>query len=174
MRLDLGAAITFPFARRLTFDTLHIVLQRFGDRNVLTHFHILLVFLVQLASLPHDTFYIFNHVQWEEFAFFLNTLARSEKITPEMYSAGFLHAGQEGCRPLPEDYLIRGQLWAHAYYPATWFNGMVNEEKRVLELASTIKSRIERILWLGIRLASVSLFQLSLAAPVPTLIACLV
>lgn len=156
LRLDLQTATTFPFACRLTFDTLHVVLRRFGDKNVLTHFHILLAFLTQLSTLQYDTSYIFKYVQWEEFAFFLNTLAKSEKITPAIESPRFLREGDEDFRPLPEDYLIRGQLWAHSYYPATWFGGVVDEEERMLELASTIRSRTERILWLGIRLASVS------------------
>ncbi|EKG12016.1 hypothetical protein MPH_10911 [Macrophomina phaseolina MS6] len=157
MNLDLQTAITFPYACRLTFDTLNIVLRRFGDKNVLTHFHILLAFLTQLATLPYDTSHIFKYVQWEEFAFFLNTLAKSEKITPAIEAPRFLREGDEDFRPLPEDYLIRGQLWAHSYYPATWFSGVVDEEERMLELASTIRSRTERILWLGIRLASSNL-----------------
>lgn len=159
--LNLQAAASFPFACRLTFDTLRVVLQRFGDKNVLTHFHILLAFLSQVATLPYDTSYIFKYVQWEEFAFFLNTLAKSGTITPAIESPSFLHEGEEDFRPLPEDYLIRGQLWAHSYYPSTWFGGVVDEEERMLELASTIRSRTERILWLGIRLASVSRFYLA-------------
>lgn len=154
LRLNLQTASTFPFACRLTFKTLRVVLRRFGDKNVLTHFHILLAFLTQLSTLPYDTSYIFEYVQWEEFAFFLNTLAKSEKITPAIESPRFLREGDEDFRPLPEDYLIRGQLWAHSYYPTTWFGGVVDEEERMLELASTIRSRTERILWLGIRLAS--------------------
>ncbi|KKY18250.1 putative telomerase-binding protein est1a [Diplodia seriata] len=134
MKLDLQTANTFPSACRLTFDTLRIVLRRFGDKNVLTHFHILLAFLNQLATLPYDT--------------------SSETFTPTIECPNFLHEGEEDFRPLPEDYLIRGQLWAHSYYPATWFNGVVDEEERMLELASTIRSRTERILWLGVRLAS--------------------
>lgn len=156
MKIDHQTANTFPSACRLTFDTLHVVLRRFGDKNVLTHFHILLAFLNQLATLPYDTTYIFEYVQWEDLAFFLNTLAKSETVTPAIESPAFLHEGEEDFRPLPEDYLIRGQLWAHSYYPATWFSGVVDEEERMLELASTIRSRTERILWLGIRLASVS------------------
>ncbi|KAL0259445.1 hypothetical protein SLS55_005182 [Diplodia seriata] len=155
MKLDLQTANTFPSACRLTFDTLRIVLRRFGDKNVLTHFHILLAFLNQLATLPYDTSYVFEYVHWGDFSFFLNTLARSETFTPTIECPNFLHEGEEDFRPLPEDYLIRGQLWAHSYYPATWFNGVVDEEERMLELASTIRSRTERILWLGVRLASV-------------------
>ncbi|KAK7556788.1 hypothetical protein IWX49DRAFT_623341 [Phyllosticta citricarpa] len=153
LELDLDATPALPQACRLLFDTLDVVLRRFGDKNVLTHLHVLLAFLTQVASLPNNTMYIFSQAQWNDLAFFLNTLARADPICPEVESAVFLREVHEDGRPLPEDYLIRGQLWAHAYYPEGWFDGSRDEEERVLELASTVKSRTERIMWLGIRLA---------------------
>lgn len=159
IQLDLQSATAFPFACRLTFDTLQVILRRFGDENVLTHFHILLTFLTQLSTLPYNTSYIFRYVQWEDLAFFLNHLTKSEKTSPAMESPRFPGEGDEEIRPLPEDYLIRTQLWAHSYFPATWFSDVVDEEERMLEMASTTGLRTERILWLGIRLASVSSFD---------------
>ncbi|KAK8231765.1 hypothetical protein HDK77DRAFT_70883 [Phyllosticta capitalensis] len=153
LALDLDSTSALPQACRLMFDTLHVVLRRFGDKNVLTHLHILLAFLTQVASLPNNTSYIFSQTQWNDLAFFLNALARADPIYPEVESAVFLREVHEDRRPLPEDYLIRGQLWAHAYYPDGWFDGSRDEEERALELASTVKSRTERIMWLGIRLA---------------------
>jgi hypothetical protein len=58
--------------------------------------------------------------------------------------------------PLPEDYLIRGQIWSQWYFPQDWFAREHDEEDRYLELASTIKSRTERVLHLGYHLATVS------------------
>jgi hypothetical protein len=58
--------------------------------------------------------------------------------------------------PLPEDYLVRGLIWAHNYFPKKWFEREHDEEERYLELASTVKSRMERVLRLGHKLASVS------------------
>lgn len=63
IQLDSRTAEAFSCACRLTFDTLEVVLQRFGDKNVLTHFHILLTFLNQAMTLPCDTSYIFGHIQ---------------------------------------------------------------------------------------------------------------
>jgi hypothetical protein len=48
--------------------------------------------------------------------------------------------------PLPEDYLVRGLAWAHDYFPKKWFERERDEEERYLELASTVKSRMERVL----------------------------
>ncbi|KAK8160649.1 hypothetical protein IWX90DRAFT_488124 [Phyllosticta citrichinensis] len=157
LELDLDATPALPQACRLMFDTLHVVLRRFGDKNVLTHLHILLAFLTQVASLHNNTTYIFSQAQWHDLAFFLNTLARADPICPEVESAVSLREVHEDRRPLPEDYLIRGQLWAHAYFPEGWFDGSRDEEERALELASTVKSRTERIMWLGIRLAQPNL-----------------
>tara|TARA_R110002003_G_scaffold75_5_gene6946 strand:- start:286 stop:723 length:438 start_codon:yes stop_codon:yes gene_type:complete len=59
--------------------------------------------------------------------------------------------------PLPEDYLVRGLVWAHDYFPEKWFERKHDEEERYLELASTVKSRMERVLRLGHELAIVVL-----------------
>ncbi|EKG12734.1 hypothetical protein MPH_10147 [Macrophomina phaseolina MS6] len=148
------AATPSHLACRLAFDTLHVVLQRLGDMNVLPHLHILLAFLSQAATLPYETSHIFSHVKWEKVALFLNALAKLETITSKIESSEFLHGGNDDFHPLPEDYIIRGQLWAYSYYPVSWFNRVLDEEERILELASTVKLRTERILWLGVRLGS--------------------
>ncbi|EKG09971.1 hypothetical protein MPH_12933 [Macrophomina phaseolina MS6] len=164
-RLILRTGTTYTLACRLAFDTLHVVLQRLGDKNVLPHLHILLAFLSQVATLPYDTSHIFSHVQWEKVALFLNTLAKLETITSSTESPEFPHGGDEDFRPLPEDYIIRGQLWAYSYYPVSWFSLVVDEEERILELVSTVRLRTKRILWLGVRLGSVSGFLLSISSP---------
>jgi hypothetical protein len=58
--------------------------------------------------------------------------------------------------PLPEDYLIRGLIWAEEYLPEDWFNKKQDEEDRYLELPSTARIRSERVLRLGYRLSLVS------------------
>ncbi|EKG09582.1 hypothetical protein MPH_13369 [Macrophomina phaseolina MS6] len=147
-------ATSSHLACRLAFDTLHVVLQRLGDMNVLPHLHILLAFLSQAAAFPYEASHIFSYVKWETVALFLNELANSETITSKIESSEFLQGENDDLRPLPEDYIIRGQLWAYSYYPVSWFNRVLDEEERILELASTVKLRTERILWLGVRLGS--------------------
>ncbi|KAH7021736.1 hypothetical protein B0J12DRAFT_585741, partial [Macrophomina phaseolina] len=104
-------------------------------------------------------------VQWEKVALFLNTLAKLETITSSIKSPEFLYGGDEDFRPLPEDYIIRGQLWAYSYYLVLWFSLVVDEEERILELVSTVRLRTKRILWLGVRLGLVSDFLLSISSP---------
>ncbi|KAF2023577.1 hypothetical protein EK21DRAFT_94789 [Setomelanomma holmii] len=56
--------------------------------------------------------------------------------------------------PLPEDHLVRGLIWAHDYFPKKWFEREHDEEERYLELASTVRSRMQRVLRLGHKLSS--------------------
>ena len=53
-------------------------------------------------------------------------------------------------RPFPEDFAMRGFLWADGYYPVKWFaNDKTDDEERYLEVVSMIEDRKVRILWLG-------------------------
>jgi hypothetical protein len=64
-------------------------------------------------------------------------------------------------RPLPEDFAIRGQIWSQDYFPDGWFeNAMVDDEERSLSSVNGC-TRAERILWLGVRIASVRLLHTS-------------
>jgi hypothetical protein len=55
--------------------------------------------------------------------------------------------------PLPEDYLVRGLIWAQDYFPKKWFEREHDGEERYLELASTVKNRMYRVLRLGYQLS---------------------
>lgn len=57
--------------------------------------------------------------------------------------------------PLPEDWTIRGLIWAVEFLPAKWFEKERDKEDRYLELASTRRDRIERVLRLGYQLTRV-------------------
>lgn len=60
-------------------------------------------------------------------------------------------------QPLPEDFAMRGQLCSLWYYPEEWFEGIqIDIEERSLVTPSMAATRIERILWLGMGIASVS------------------
>lgn len=148
--------LTFVRARQLTFSTLKLILQRIGDKNVLPHIHVLLSFLSSFASVSYVAPLI-NHAPWAEIVVFLNTLLKTEAPEQLTLPSIFPSSDQNDHRPLPEDYLIRGQIWSQWYFPDNWFCGEHDEEERSLELASTIKSRIERIMYLGRKLSSVSL-----------------
>jgi hypothetical protein len=152
-------AVDFTFSRAylLTTTTFSTVLKRLGDKNVLPHVHVVLSFLSSFAAIPYVAPLI-DEAPWSQIATFLNTLLKSER--PEQIMPGSVFPSDQADNlPLPEDYLIRGQLWSQWYFPENWFAREHDEEDRYLELASTIKSRTERILHLGYQIATVSTFS---------------
>ncbi|KAF1834907.1 hypothetical protein BDW02DRAFT_316532 [Decorospora gaudefroyi] len=151
-------------ARDMTKETFAIVLRRIGDKNVLPHVHIMLSFVNALAPYTYAPI-LLQGMPWAELVAFLNTLVKTENqlATPsnsQPHNIDTLLAANvfpaEGERsdelPLPEDYLVRGQIWAHNHFPKKWFEREHDEEERYLELASTAKNRMERVLRLGYQL----------------------
>jgi hypothetical protein len=60
-------------------------------------------------------------------------------------------------RPLPEDYAMRGLIYAEEYFPLKWFSGeAVEEDEKYFEQASMVDSRKERILWIGRQISSLN------------------
>jgi hypothetical protein len=162
----------FSHAKRLTNDTFALVLRRIGDKNVLPHVHIMLSFLTTFAADPYVC-HLLVDTPWAELVAFLNTLVKTENQIQNQSQAQNVNSPQnidtlfstsvfpnDGERsdelPLPEDYLVRGLIWAHDYFPKKWFEREHDEEERYLELASTVKSRMERVLRLGHKLSTVS------------------
>ncbi len=145
---------TICLASRLTFTTFSVILQRVGDENVFPCVHVLLLLVWSLANIEKAITIVEEDVPWRQICSFLNTLAKHEAMTSKIYADVF--PGQESDRPLPEDFVVRGQMYSLWYYPRAWFeDANIDEEERLLELPSTTASRVERILWLGIRIASV-------------------
>ncbi|KAF2634306.1 hypothetical protein P280DRAFT_371236, partial [Massarina eburnea CBS 473.64] len=152
-KLDtLAREFTFSRAYLLTMTTLSLVLRRIGDRNVLSHVHVLLAFLSSFASINWVAHFL-DHAPWTELVSFLNTLLKSERSNQNIPGAIF-PADQADSLPLPEDYLMRGQIWSQWFFPETWFEREHDEEDRYLELASTVKARTERVLHLGYHLST--------------------
>ncbi len=73
-------------------------------------------------------------------------------MTSRVWGEGFPKTSDGVDRPLPEDFALRGQLYSQNYFPGNWFQVI---EERALELSSMAAPRLERILWLGIRIACV-------------------
>ena len=158
---------TFMNAKLITNETFALVLRRIGDKNVLPHVHVMLAFLDSFASSIYVSDLLAN-TPWAELVAFLNTLVKTENqiqtqsnnqtqnIDTVLTSNMFPGEGErEDELPLPEDYLVRGLIWAHDYFPKNWFRREHDEEERYLELASTVKNRMERVLRLGFRLSKV-------------------
>ncbi|KAH7110579.1 hypothetical protein B0J11DRAFT_204662 [Dendryphion nanum] len=149
---ELSRDFTFSQAYSLTISTLSTVLRRIGDKNVLPHVHILFAFLSSVASMPYVAPLI-DPAPWTEIATFLTALMKSER-SEHAFSGSIFPLDQNDNLPLPDDYWIRGQIWSESYFPEHWFEREHDEDDRNLELASTIKSRIERILRIGYKLSS--------------------
>lgn len=144
---------TITCAARLTFSTLSICLQRVGDKNVWPLVHVSFVFLRSLTLVDKAMKYVERDIPWSGICSFLNNLAKPEAMTPRIRANDF---PQPDGRPLPEDFQIRGQLYSQLYFRDKWFdNAMVDDEERTLELPSMTALRVERILWLGMRIATV-------------------
>lgn len=145
------------FASKISFTVLAIVLQRPGDKNVFPLVHVMFCFIWSLASIEKVMIYVERDIPWGDICAFLNTLAKSDAMTPKIQAETLPKPDGGVTQPLPEDFAMRGQLCALWYYPDGWFEGVqIDIEERSLELPSMAATRIERILWLGMGIATVS------------------
>jgi hypothetical protein len=149
-------------ALQLANKTHNVVLRRFGDPNVLSYFHVTLVFMNYLASRPEAIPYMAPGFPWKLAALMLNTLL--SKCKPEQYprikGKIFPRPEEEDelqPRPLPEDWALRGLVWAADYFPSGWFlNDKLDEDERHIEIGSHAERRKERVLYLGCQIAAKS------------------
>lgn len=162
VRSALAYDSTFSEARQLSLKTLAVALHRVGDKNVLPCVHIMLSFLHTLAESP-CTSHLTEDTPWVALASFLNELIESEgfkKASDNLWSQPIFQQaegyGEDRGRPLPEDWLLRGSIWTDEFFPVRWFNRHLDAENRNLELKSTAKDRVRRVLKLGYRLSLVS------------------
>ncbi|KAH9433942.1 hypothetical protein MCOR02_005977 [Pyricularia oryzae] len=60
-------------------------------------------------------------------------------------------------RPLPEDWAMRGLVWAQMAFPDDYFtvNESIEEDKRTFETSSMGEQRRERCLWLAYQITQV-------------------
>ncbi|KAI4675688.1 uncharacterized protein J4E88_007722 [Alternaria novae-zelandiae] len=144
---------TFINAKSITRETFALVLRRIGDKNVLPHVHIMLAFLSSFASSTYVSDLI-EDAPWAELVAFLNTLVKTENqiqshsqshtpnIDTILASGVFPGEGERGDElPLPEDYLVRGLIWADDYFPIKWFEREHDEEERYLDGATRLQVR---------------------------------
>ncbi|KAF3031255.1 hypothetical protein E8E12_001203 [Didymella heteroderae] len=153
----------FRERKMLTNEMFALALHRIGDKNVLSHVHIMLAFIATIAASDIAS-HIIDHTPWTDVVDFLNTLIKTENqqsqgnsINESLAQPVFPAEGEKRAKddpPLPEDWLIRGLIWAEEYLPANWFDREVDADDRYLELASTAHRRSIRILRLGCQISS--------------------
>ncbi|KAL9606532.1 MAG: hypothetical protein Q9179_000318 [Wetmoreana sp. 5 TL-2023] len=151
------SSLYIRMASDLAFTTLSIALKRHGDKNVFPFLHVMFVFLWNLAVVETALDYVRSFIPWIDICSFLNTLAKPENMTPAvMASAGFPRSDGQVERLLPEEMFMSGQLFALDYLPKPWLDkNTVDEEERMMEVPSMAAIRVERLLWLGVRIAEV-------------------
>ena len=161
--IELESSLRFlDMASELTFGILSISLRHVGDKNVYPLVHVAFVFLLSLAGVGKAMKYVEKAVPWKEICRFLNALATPEKMTAKVWASEFPRSDNGNGKHLPEDFAIRGQIYCQSLFPETWFSdALLDYEERVVELPSMEEPRDERILWLGVRIASVGHFSSS-------------
>ena len=153
-------------ALRLTSITLGTSLKRTKDKNVYPLVHIYLAFLWSLIIVQEACRYfekavvwrvIERDIPWIAVCYFLNELAAEpQAMTEKVWAEEFPRPDTEKGRPLAEDFVMRGQMYSLWLYPRTWFTDpMVDDDERTHDPPSMTQPRMERILWLGHRIASV-------------------
>ena len=154
--LEAVPTTTFHQSLSLAVQTLQIVIERWGDMNILPFIHTQMVFIHHLSKFPSAMKHIEQKYPWKLISKMLNYLKRSCKFEPRMDSEVFPGAeNQDHYRPLPEDYAMRGLIYTEEYFPLKWFAGeAVEEDEKYFEQASMVDVRKERILWIGRQIAS--------------------
>ncbi|KAF2204233.1 hypothetical protein GQ43DRAFT_192292 [Delitschia confertaspora ATCC 74209] len=156
----------------LILNTFKTVLSYRKRPSTFPHVQCIAAFLVSLAEAVQLTnkrfasslFYsqsIFDVVPWEPLCDYLNDFQSSGDCQDHTVPDTFPHSNTLDCRPLPEDYMLRGLVWTNQYFPETWFDGTPWDvedrvEGQIWSLASSMNTmRVDRILWLGRKLAAV-------------------
>ncbi|KAF2093410.1 hypothetical protein NA57DRAFT_13901, partial [Rhizodiscina lignyota] len=152
-------SLCFDLATQLFVSTFKTVLSRRSDKNVLSYVHVSLVLLLNVVHIatafPKEKYVraLLDAAPWSELVSYTNALISTEDNLDENYKKIVLF--EDGGRPLPEDWMLRGLSWAFEYCPRAWFKdaAVTEEEERYMEWTSTMKARVDRVLSLVVQLA---------------------
>lgn len=153
--IDEAVSKDLAVALKLSNRTLDVILRRFGDPNILSYVHTVLVFMYHATFYPDAMAHLAPEFPWKLMSLMLNTLLSSCQSYSRIESEEFPYPEKDDSpRPLPEDYAMRGLLWADKYYPNGWFsNEKIEDDEKGLEAASMGEERKIRVLYLGCRVA---------------------
>ncbi|EWY95545.1 hypothetical protein FOYG_04565 [Fusarium oxysporum NRRL 32931] len=146
---------TFKLALDFATRTISRVLYRWGDTNTLPFVHSILVFMNHMTQYPAAISHLEDAYPWKLTSIMLNTLLLSCEPGYEIRGHFHLPEKDQLPHPLPEDFAMRGLLYAEDYFPNDWFsNDKIDEDEKYFELPSVSEERKGRILSLGYRIAS--------------------
>ncbi|KAG4428848.1 hypothetical protein IFR05_015669 [Cadophora sp. M221] len=154
---EIQCSESFQAARNLAYATLNIFLLRRDDPDILPGIHAFLVFMHYMASQSRTLHLAQMDFPWTLLADSLNHLLE-DYDTPFgiIERENFPIPEGANARPFPEDFALRGLLWAESYFPNDWFSGGTEDELNDREVTSNFTmtaQRKERILWLATPLA---------------------
>ena len=72
---------------------------------------------------------ILSEIPWPDIAEFVKSLAKLEESASTGAGEKLPKPDLETGRPLPEDYIIRGQLWSKDFFPQRWFSSPVMDDE---------------------------------------------
>ncbi|CAP79488.1 Pc19g00720 [Penicillium rubens Wisconsin 54-1255] len=143
-------------AIRLTFQTLFVLLRYSNFPNAIPGIHISLAFLWRVSFHRSVMESLEATVPWQAVAGFLNSLFSHNTVFSRIQDEKFPIGEYETAPQLPEDFLIRGQVWSQFYYPNNFFKDTSGYSISIDEMDSEEVVRRHRCLWLGVQIAKVS------------------
>jgi len=152
-----SASVDENFKQALSFAVRmqEIILRRWGDTTTLAYIHTTLVFLLRMSRLPAAMSHLEDRFPWKLTSVMLNYLLKTIHSKPRIH-ADTLPGPEKGEDPipLPEDYALRGLVFAEGFFPTGWFDSeRLDSTERYVETGSKVGQRQERILWIGYRIA---------------------
>ena len=132
--------------------TLTVVMKHRGREQALPFLHTMFVILLFMTRRPRAVH--LDGLPWNLLVEALNHLMTSA-FAPKTYTDEFPGLFGEPSHILPEDYAMRGLIYADDYFPHGWFEHVNAEGKELLsEQCSHSHLRCERTLWLGRKIAA--------------------
>ena len=152
----------FEQAAHLAVRACEVIFRRLGDINTLSFIHAMLAFMHRMSQLPAAMSHLESRFPWGLTCKMLNCLigmtVAEPRISTEVLPGSDKPEKGLALLPLPEDYALRGLLFTEHIFPSGWFdNSNLDEAERYMESGRRTlnrERRLERILWLGRRIAS--------------------
>ncbi|OBS17061.1 hypothetical protein FPOA_12043 [Fusarium poae] len=145
----------FRQAYKFGVTTIETVLDRQGDVNTLPFLHTILIFIHYMTRHPAAINHLEDEFPWKLTAVMLNSLLGSCEPGYKVQSHTMLLDSDQLTRPLPEDFAMRGLLYAEGYLPQKRFrNDRIDDDERYFELEYMAEERRHRILSLGLSIAT--------------------
>ncbi|KAF4772079.1 hypothetical protein HAV15_004870 [Penicillium sp. str.  len=141
----------------LTFGTLSVLLRHSKFPNVVPGIHISLAFLWRVSFHRSVMEMLEVAVPWQAVTAFLNSLFSHDTAFSKIEDQNFPVGDYGTAAQLPEDLLIRGQVWSKFYYPESFLKDASGYGISLDELDQEEVVRKNRCLWLGVQIAKNSL-----------------